>query len=135
MILKNAVEPAGNDMIGSRRKKEEIGMAYEKAVLGSLLSDHRIKLVAKDAIRNRDLEAEPIWNMSLEDLKAEQLFSGEIGSGIERLYKAADTGDWYYPLYSEEECAENEARKGVSLVWFPSDLPEADKRPFILLVP
>ena len=110
-------------------------MPYEYDTLGSLLSDSRIKKVAKDAIRNRDLEAEPVWNKTLSALKSEQFFSGEIGRGIKRLYAAADTGDWYYPLYSEEECEENEAKKGVSLVWFPSDLPEADHRPFILLVP
>ena len=110
-------------------------MPYEHNTLGSLLGDSRINEAAKDAIKNRDLEAESVWNKTLSELKSEQLFSGDIGCGIKRLYAAAETGDWYYPLYSEAECAENEGRKGVSVVWFPSDSPEADKRPFILLVP
>ena len=110
-------------------------MAYESSTLGSLLNDSRISKVAKDAIRNRDLQAETVWDKTLSELKYERIFNGEIGCGIKRLYMAADTGDWYYPLYSEAECAENEAKNGVSLVWFPSDQPEADHRPFILLVP
>ncbi len=110
-------------------------MAYEYNVLGDLLSDPRITPIARDAIRNRDLKQEELWNMTLAQLKEEQFFSGEIGEGIRRLYEAADSGDWYFPLYSEEECAEDEARRGVNLVWFPSAVPEADERPYILLVP
>ena len=110
-------------------------MAFETMTLGSLLSDSRISKVAKEAIRNRDLKAEPVWDKTLTELKEENFFSGEIGRGFERLYAAADSGDWYYPLYSEEECAQNEAKRGVSIVWFPSDQPGADERPFILLVP
>ena len=110
-------------------------MAYENSTLGSLLSDPRIKEVAKDAIRRRDLEEEPVWDMTLTELRVENFFNGEIGRGFERLYAAADTGDWYYPLYTGAECAENEAKRGVSIVWFPSDQPGADERPFILLVP
>ena len=110
-------------------------MAFEYNVLGDLLSNPVIVPIAPDAIRNRDLRRESLWNMTLAQLKEEQFFSGEIGLGIRRLYDAADTGEWYYPLYSEEECAEDEARRGVNIVWFPSAKPEADKRPFILLVP
>ena len=110
-------------------------MAFENRTLGSLLSDPRICKVAKEAIRNRDLEAEPVWDKTLTELKEQNFFNGEIGRGFERLYAAADSGDWYYPLYSEEECAQNEAKRGVSIVWFPSDQPGADERPFILLVP
>ena len=110
-------------------------MAYEKQTLGELLSDSRIAPIAGDAIRNRDLKAEPLWNYTLKQLKEEAFFTGEIADGVTRLYKAADTGDWYYPLYTGAECAEDPARKGVNLVWLPSEAPEADERPFILLVP
>ena len=80
-------------------------MALEDRTLGSLLSDPRIAAVAKDAIRHRDLSKEKTWDMTLETLKGELFFNGEIGEGIERLYQAADTGAWYYPLYTEEETA------------------------------
>ncbi len=110
-------------------------MAFEYTVLGNLLSDPRILRIAPDAIRNRDLKAEEVWNKTLSQLKAERFFSGEIGEGLKRLYEVAETGDWYYPLYSGEECAADPARKGVNLVRFPSKDPAADQRPFIFLVP
>ena len=110
-------------------------MTLEQRTLGELLSDPRIRPVAGDAIRNRDLSLEELWNKTPEELRDEHIFSGEIAKGFRRLYEAADTGDWYYPLYSEAECAEDEARRGVNAVWLPSDAPDADERPFILLVP
>ncbi len=110
-------------------------MAYDNETLGSLLSDQRIAPIASDAIRGRSLKAEPLWHMTLAELQDQHFFSGEIGRGFERLYRAADAGDWYYPLYSEAECAEEPARKGTSIVRFPSDDPAAAFRPFILLVP
>ena len=110
-------------------------MSYEFNTLGDLLSNPKIRPIARDAIRNRNLNDEEVWNMTLSQLTEDHVFFGNINNGIQRLYEAADTGEWYYPLYSEEECAEDEARKGVSLVWFPSADPEADNRPFILVVP
>jgi len=102
--------------------------------LGDLLTDPRIRDIAPEAIRNRDLRKEALWNKTLAQLKAEH-FGGEIGGGLERLYAAAETGDWYYPLYSEAENAEDEKRRGTNIVWFPAEDPAADRRPFILLVP
>ena len=110
-------------------------MALENRTLGSLLSDPRIRPAARDAIRGRDLRGEEVWNKTLAQIREEHLFAGDIGGGLARLFAAADTGDWYYPLYSEEECREDAARSGVSLVWLPSAAPEADGRPFLLLVP
>ena len=110
-------------------------MFDEKRTLGELLSDPRIARIAPDAIRNRDLSREEAWNRTPAQLKEEHFFLGDIGRGFRRLFDAADTGDWYYPLYSEEECAEDETRRSANLVWFPSDDPGADERPFILVVP
>ena len=110
-------------------------MSYENQTLGTVLSDPRIAPVAADAIRNRDLKQEPLWDKTLLQLKTEHFFSGEIALGFERLFRAAGTGAWYYPLYSDAECAEIPARKGTNIVWFPADDPAADERPFILVVP
>ncbi len=110
-------------------------MTYEKETLGKLLSDERIAPVAADAIRNRDLRDEPVWNMTLGTISKERFFTGQIHKGIDRLYRAADTGEWYYPLYNEKECSEDHARDGVSVVWLPSDEAGADDRPFILIIP
>ena len=110
-------------------------MTYGNEKLGALLSDPRIAPVAADAIRGRDLAKEPVWEKTPARIRDEHIFTGEIDRGFERLYRAADTGAWYYPLYSGAECVENPAREGVSVVWFPSEDPAADGRPFILLVP
>lgn len=110
-------------------------MAHEHDTLAALLSDPRIATIAADAIRNRNLKGEPLWHKTLAELKGESFLNGEIGLGIDRLYRAADTGAWYYPVYDAGECAEEPARAGVHVVWFPSEAPAADERPFILLVP
>ncbi len=110
-------------------------MSLENMTLGALLEDPRIAQIAPDAIRCKNLKEEPVWEMTLATLRREQLFSGDIARGMERLYRAADTGKWYYPLYSPEECRENPAREDVNIVWLPSPDPKADERPFILLVP
>ena len=102
--------------------------------LGEILSDPKISRIAPDAIRKRDLSKEEMWTKTLSQLRADH-FGGELREGFERLFAAAETGDWYYPLYSEAECAEDPERKGASLVWFPSADAAADERPYILLVP
>ncbi len=102
--------------------------------LGEILSDPKISRIAPDAIRKRDLSKEEMWTKTLSQLRADH-FGGELREGFERLFAAAETGDWYYPLYSGAECAEDPERKGASLVWFPSADAAADERPYILLVP
>ena len=116
-------------------EKGEGNMPYENSTLGEVLSDPRIAPIAADAIRERDLSKEELWDKTLLQLKAEQIFAGEIGKGIRRLYQAADTGEWYYPLYTEAESQACPTRKGVNLVYLPSGAKEAEERPFILLVP
>ena len=102
--------------------------------LGEILSDPQISKIAPDAIRKWDLSKEEMWNKTLGQLREEH-FGGELREGFDRLFAVAETGDWYYPLYSEAERAEDPERKGVNLVWFPSADAAADGRPFILLVP
>ena len=109
-------------------------MISETSTLGELLSDPRIRPVAADAIRNMDLTREPMWNKSLLRLREER-FGGGLREGFERLYAAAERGNWYFPLYSEEECAADPALRSVNAVYLPSEDAAAGTRPFILLVP
>ena len=102
--------------------------------LGEILSDKRISRIAQDAIRKWDLSKEEMWNKTLSQLRADH-FGGELREGFDRLFAAAETGEWYYPLYSGAECAEDPEREGTNLVWFPSPDASADDKPFILLVP
>lgn len=100
-------------------------MQYESKTLGELLDDPRISLIASDAIKNRDLRKEDTWNKTLLQLKEDGI-RGDIALGLDRLYAAAETGDWYYPLYSEIEIAEDESRRRVNLVRFSSNISDAD---------
>ena len=109
-------------------------MIDERKTIGELLSDPLIAPIAPDAIRNWDLSGEALWGKSLAELRQEH-FGGDLAAGFERLYAAARSGAWYYPLWSEAECAETPDRQGASLVWFPADDARAAERPYILLVP
>ena len=102
--------------------------------LGEILSDPKISRIAPDAIRKWDLSKEEMWNKTLSQLR-EDHFGGELREGFDRLFAAAETGEWYYPLYSVEECAADSEREGTNLVWFPSEEAGADDKPYILLVP
>lgn len=109
-------------------------MADMNRTLGALLSDVRIAPIADKAIWKRDLSKEDMWHKTLAQLH-EDHFGGELAQGFDRLFAAVETGEWYYPLYIDAECAEDETRRGTNLVWFPSDDAGADDRPYVLVVP
>lgn len=102
--------------------------------LGEYLSDPRLEPIADKAIWKLDLTKEPMWNKTLGELWLER-FGGEVAQGLDRLFAAERTGEWYYPLYSEAECKEDESRRGVNLLWLPSPESEASERPYVFLVP
>ena len=102
--------------------------------LGQLLGDPRIQHIAADAIKGWDLSGDALWHKTLAQLREEH-FGGDLTAGFERLFAAAETGAWYYPVYPEDQGAADEEKAGVNVVWFPADAPEAGERPFILLVP
>ncbi len=109
-------------------------MEFGHKTLGEILKDPRIRLIARDAVRNVDLTQSPQWGKTLNDLRREG-FGGDLERGFRRLFAAAESGSWYYPLYTPEECAEDQEREGVNLTYFASAGPEAARRPYILLVP
>ena len=93
-------------------------MIDERKTLGELLSDPLIEKIAPDAIRNMDLSKDEKWEKSLAQLRKD-CFGGDLAAGFETLFRAAKSGKWYYPLYTEAECEEDAGRKGVNLVWLP----------------
>ena len=114
--------------------KEGKTMINEKKTLGELLSDPLIAKIAPDAIRKMDLAKDEKWGKSLAELRKDR-FGGDLAAGFETLFRAAKSGNWYYPLYTEAECGEDADKKGVNLVWLPSRAEDAGSRPYILLVP
>ena len=109
-------------------------MIDERKTLGEILSDPLIARIAPDAIRNMDLTKDEKWGKNLAQLRTD-CFGGDLAAGFETLFRAAKSGEWYYPLYTEAECAEDAGRKGANLVWLPSKAEDAGSRPYILLVP
>lgn len=102
--------------------------------LHSLLTDPQIAIVGKDAIKNMDMTAMPEYEKTLAQLRDDH-FAGNLQIGFDRLFRAAATGDFHYPVYSPDECSATPGKEEVHLVWFPSDDPAADGRPYILVVP
>ena len=100
-------------------------MIDEKMTLAEVLNDPRIRPVAADAIRDMDLSQEEWWKWTFQKIE-EVHFGGSLKAGFERLFAAADSGAWYYPLRENGES---------HLVWFPSADENAGDRPFVLLVP
>ena len=102
--------------------------------LKEMLENPAIAEIAPDAIRRWDLRGEAFYNKTLQEI-ADEMGWRSLERGFTRLYEAAKQGKYYFPLYSESECAEVPPRKGTNLVRFLSDDAAADSRPFILLVP
>ena len=128
------MQKACHHLSEAHHNREGIPMTDMTLTLGEILSDPKIRQIAPDAIRAWDLTGEEMWNKTLEQLKKEH-FGGNLAAGFDRLFAAAESGEWYYPLYSDAECEAEEARRGVNMVWFPSEEKTADERPYILLVP
>lgn len=106
----------------------------DERTLGSYLEEKVIAPVSRQAIRARDLTQDELYSKTLSQLRKEH-FGGDLHLGFERLFQAAESGDWYYPLYSNQACEADAMKQGTNLVWFPSEDPAADERPYILLVP
>lgn len=106
----------------------------KERTLKSLLEDPMIAQIAPDAIRNWDLSKEEFYNWTLQEIE-DKMGWGNPVRGFGRLFELAKRGQYYYSLYSEEECNEDPGRKTTNLVHFPSDDPAADDKPYIFLVP
>lgn len=102
--------------------------------LAELLGRPEIAPIAPYAIKNMDLSRETWWSKTLTQLRQEN-FGGDLERGFRRLFRAAASGEWIMPLYSPQEEASDPEKATASLVWFPSDDPEADERPFVLVIP
>ena len=101
--------------------------------LGSLLQETSIAQIAPDAIRNRDLSKEEFYHWTLQEI-ADKMGWRCLERSFTRLFKAAE-GEYYYPLYSDQECEQEPAKKGTNIVYLPCANKAADERPFIFLVP
>lgn len=102
--------------------------------LREVLAQKEIAPIAPHAIKNLDMDNWPEYGKTLKELR-EKHFGGDIVRGLSRLFCAAQSGDWLYPLYSPDECAADPYKESTHLLWLPSDDPAADTRPYIFIVP
>lgn len=102
--------------------------------LKELLENPAIRDIAPDAISKWDLTKEEFYNWTLQDIK-EKMGWRTIGKGLKGLLEVANQGNYYYKLYSSEECVNHPEMDNANFVWFPSDDAKAGSRPFIFLVP
>jgi len=107
---------------------------YMERTLKSLLEDPAIASIAPDAISKWDLSKEEFYHWTLQEI-ADKMGWQVLERGFMSLFQAAKRDSFYTKLYTESDWAEEPAKESASLVYFPSDDPAADDRPFILLVP
>ena len=91
-------------------EREEKTMLMEKT-LGEILEDPRIAQIAPDAISKWDLSKEEFYNWTLREI-ADKMGWSILEFGFTRLFEIADRGQYYYPLYSAEECKEAPEKVG-----------------------
>lgn len=101
--------------------------------LKMLLEDPSIQDIAPEAISTWDLSKEEFYHWTLQEI-ADKMGWANLERGFKSLFEAAK-GEYYFKLYSEEECKDEPAKKRANLVYFPSKDAAADERPFIFLVP
>ena len=102
--------------------------------LKELLEDPMIAEVSLDAIRNMDLTKEEYYRWTLKDIE-ENLGWKNLERGFTKLFDVASKGEYCFKLYAPEECGEDEEKASAQMVFFSSEDPKADERPFIFLVP
>lgn len=111
-------------------------MITEKNTLKELLENPLISQIAPDAIKKMDLTKEDYYEKTLEEIDATGMFKKKcLMRGFEYLFKNAEKGYYYFPIYEKEECADDPEKETVNLVWFPSEDPEADRRPYLFITP
>lgn len=106
----------------------------EQLTLKELLESPAFQPLARYAIFNYDLPNQPFYPKTLAQLHEEH-FGGNIIRGLQRVQDAIEAGEYLYPIYNEEECADDAAKRDVNLLWLPSEDPHAAERPYIFLVP
>ena len=103
--------------------------------LKSILEDPLIAEIAPDAISKWDLTKEEYYTWTMNEIAERMGWRRSVERGLNRLFKAAEGGQYYFRLYSDAECEEAPEKEGRNFLYFPSEDADADHRPFIMVVP
>ena len=107
---------------------------YMEKTLKELLTDPLIKDISDEAISKWDLSKEEFYNWTLQEI-ADRMGWKVLERGFRALFKTAKRGNYCFKLYSDEEIKGYPEKENRNIVFFSSDKEEADKKPFIFLVP
>lgn len=88
--------------------------------LKELLENPQIRDIAPDAIRGWDLSKEDFYNETLSQL-AESRNWINLERGFGRLFEISRNGDYYFKLYTKDECINNHEKDSANTVFFPSE--------------
>ena len=88
-------------------------MTLMERTLGNILEDPAITEIAPDAISKWDLSKEEFYGWTLQEI-ADRMGWGCLERGFKRLFKAAER-EYYFRLYSDEECAAAPEKKDRNL--------------------
>ena len=102
--------------------------------LKELLESPVISEIAPDAISKWDLSKEKFYNWTLQEIK-DKMGWKTLAKGFTALFDAANKGNYYYNLYSKEECVNHQAKENANFVYFPCNDAHANENPFIFLIP
>lgn len=111
-----------------------MGEMTKTKTLKEILENPLIKDIAPNAISKWDLSKEDFYNWTLEEIEDKKGWAC-IQDGISCLLENAKGGDYYFNLYSEDECKANPEKDKTNIVYFPSHDSKAEDKPFILLIP
>lgn len=106
----------------------------QNKTLKELLENPAIREIAPDAISKWDLRKEEFYNWTLLEIK-EKMGWKTLDKGFTALFNVANSGDYYFNLYSKEECVNHPERANANLVYFPCADASAGCKPFIFLIP
>ncbi len=111
-----------------------MGQMMMSKTLKELLEDSMIKEIAPNAISKWDLSKEEFYDWTLQEI-ADKMGWKSLKNGFESLFQNAESGNYYFALYSEEECKKCSEKDKTNIVFFPAKDPLANEKPFILLIP
>lgn len=86
-------------------------------------------------IVNMDIPNDPNFNRTLKEIDTDSWSMKGLLSGLNRLQEMIRRGHHMIPISTEEERAADPRFDLTGFLYFPSDDPEADNRPFVMVVP
>ncbi len=86
-------------------------------------------------IVNMDLPNDPNFNRTLQEIDTDSWSMKGLIRGLARLQEMIRRGHHMIPISTQEEQAEDPRYVNTGFLYFPSDDPEADHRPYNMVVP